>query len=456
MLFTEAQIKAYFSDLKLVPIEEDLIDIIWQDKPTKPSTQAYLYENLYNGLDAISKIEKVRHKTGGKNLLITDPTSVCWLLNVRAADIPFCPIMLGRIILTDNKVMLFTDLRRISIEVKKALDFVEFYEEGEIFKHLDMVEIIDPKSCSIGLKSHIKNPRELPNPCMEYQMQKEDIEITNAKNAHIKDAAAVCEAMSWIEGQYANNLSFTEYDIGLKLSEFRSYQDGYVMDSFPPIVGFQESGAIVHYRAGLVTSKEIIGEGMLLLDSGGHYLGGTTDITRTIYFGTPNEEMKRRYTQVLKGHLAISMQRFPIGTSGGSLDILARRYLWQDGVDYGHGTGHGVGNLLSVHEGSMISKMGPILKENMILSNEPGFYKEGEYGIRIENLIYVKSISKNFLGFEQLTLVPYCHKLIDLALLDYKEMEYIKSYYSLIRDKIKPLLTDKAKRWLDAELANIL
>ncbi|AGJ01871.1 Aminopeptidase P [Rickettsia prowazekii str. NMRC Madrid E] len=246
----------------------------------------------------------------------------------------------------------------------------------------------------------------------------------------------------------------TEHSLCLKLTAQRAKQEGYVSDSFHAICGFQENSAIIHYRANPKTAKKIEGHGILLIDSGAQYKGATTDITRTIIVGIPTCEQKKRYTQVLKGHIALTRAKFPKNiVTGANLDILARQYLWQDMIDYPHGTGHGVGSFLSVHEGPQSINLSNkiILKAGMILSNEPGFYIPGKYGIRIENLIYVKE-NNGWLEFETLSLVPYASKLIDVALLNIDEINYIKEYYNKIRAKIYNLLSTQAKYWLNYEI----
>jgi Xaa-Pro aminopeptidase len=459
MIFTQKQVENLLPNLDLVPLENDLVDEIWDNRPAKPSSKAYIYEIQYAGESAEDKFIEIRKQIKDKAdyCLITNPSKVCWALNLRASDIEFCPIMLGRLLVSKEKIILFTNISRISQEIKEQLNFVSFIAEEELEQYLLAIEgkiMIDPVNCSIGLTNAIKNKILFPNQSLVLPFCKNKTEIEGAKESHIKDAVALCEALAWVEAQHKSGNSITEYEVGLKLADFRSKQDGYIMDSFPPIVGFKDNGAIIHYRALEATAKKIEGEGLLLLDSGGHYLGGTTDVTRNLVFGTPSNEIKKRYTQVLKGHIAIAIQHFPEGTSGLNLEALARIFLWNDGVDYMHGTGHGVGNFLSVHEGSVLSRYPtfPTLTPGTILSNEPGFYKNGEYGIRIENLLYVKDLGNGFLGFENLTLVPYCHRLMDFTLINALELDYLNNYYAIINLKIRPLLSADAKKWLDMEL----
>lgn len=455
-LFTETQLTKLFGNFDLKIIEKDLVLEIWDDRPVRKPSQLYLYDKKYAGISAEAKIQNIREKISDSYIFVTDPTSVSWALNLRAkSDVDFCPIMLGRLILSKDSAILFGKFAEISEEIKSALPFLEFRDEADLTKHLESIRhevIIDEASISKGLKSLIG--RSAPaNIVMDMQVIKSEAEVESFKQVHINDAAALCETLAWIQNAHAKGEKFSEYDIGVKLAEFRSKRPGYVMESFPAIAGFKSNGAVIHYRADEATSLQIENEGMLLIDSGGHYLGGTTDITRNLYLGGhPTPEMKRRYTQVLKGHIAIVTQKFDHGTSGVELEKAARKALQDDGVDYPHGTGHGVGNFLSVHEGSFLSPRGSEIKEGMVISNEPGFYKEGEYGIRVENLIYVTKTSSNQLAFKDLTLVPYCHNLIEFTLLNSSEIEHIHAYHDTIKQVIRPLLSDNAKKWLDGEM----
>lgn len=451
-LLTPKQIDNFFKDMNLVPIEEDLVSQIWKNRPPPSKQKAFLYDGKYAGPSASSKIKKVREKIGDKFALITHITSICWLLNIRAKDIEFSPLLISRLIISKDRLRLFTDLSKIPNEIKGQLDFVEFYNEGEIAGQLKNIQgevMIDPVSCNIWLKSLIEKPIDIPNSIMEFQMIKEEIELEGARRAHIEDAVALCKSFSWIE----RNPGLSEYDIGEKLTEFRRDGRHYVMDSFPAIVGFKERGAIIHYRALKDKALKIENDGMLLIDSGGHYLGGTTDITRNLYFGNPTTSIKRHYTLVLKCHLALMSARFKPGTTGKELDEITRKPLKDEGLDYAHGTGHGVGNFLSVHEESMVSPRAGILKPGMILSNEPGYYEEGKYGIRIENLLYVKELEAGILGFENLTLMPYYNSLINFTLLNDLEIGLISSYYDTIKQIILPLIKGDARDWLERELS---
>jgi Xaa-Pro aminopeptidase len=454
MLFTERQLSC-FDKATLKAIDVNLVDAIWSDQPEFPISPIFAYKEEYAGLAAEIKLQGVRSymkRAGGDYLLLTSLDSICWLLNIRASDIPYCPMLLSYLVISHKEMWLFIEDRPfesiiLDITIKPRAQIKAFLS-GIVGK-----VIVDKKTVPLGLFRACKDVISGDDPCTLPKACKHEVEINGSKSVHIKDAIALCEALAWVEEE-APSGNLSEYDISEKLTDYRKQQEGYVSDSFAAIVGYQENGAIIHYRAPESSSKLIKGEGVLLIDSGGHYLGGTTDVTRTINIGTPTNEQKLRYTQVLKGHLNLARQKFVPGTSGGNLDVLARMYLWQDRVDYAHGTGHGVGNMLSVHEGPQnISRFSTIaLQKNMIVSNEPGFYKSGSYGIRIENLQYVTESDSGFLQFETLTLVPYCKELIDLSFLTKDEMLSLQHYQKLIILHVYPHLSSRAKEWVDKNL----
>ena len=458
MLFTAAQIASFSSKLTLIPITEDLVDSLWQHKPKLPDTKAYLYPIQYAGMDAASKLKIVRQNfvNQAKYALITEPDCICWLLNIRGGDIESVPMILGYMMISQDDAICFTDISKIIPAIKTALPFVQFKPQEEIFDMLKSTKnstLFDPVFCSLGFQNLIHNKIEGINPCLLPKACKNPVEIECMKQGHIKDAVALCTGLAWVQ----NHRGITEHDVSLKLTELRSKQEGYVMNSFDTIAGFRENGASIHYRADTHGSKIIEGDGMLLVDSGGHYWGCTTDVTRVLLFGRPTDEQKRRYTQVLKGHIALESICVPVGTIGGTLDVCARQYLWEDGVDYIHGTGHGVGNMLSVHEYPRYiwsARSNVALQEGMVVSDEPGFYKEGEFGIRIENMLYVKKSQHNgFLECEMLTLVPYAKDLIDMEMMTFKEMAYLREYYQRIREDVLPLLEDEAREWCEYQMA---
>jgi len=457
-LFTTTKLKSLPPSIsKLSP---NLVDLIWFDRSAKPSSLVYIHKQEFAGESHNNKITKCRDiliKHYAEMLIITAPDSICWLLNIRAADILFAPLMLSRAVLTKDKLYLFIDPSRISIEIlTKRPEIIVLPEEQ--FENILLINngkiLVDENQASSFIMDLLKDKiiEKVTDPCQLFKACKNEVEIRHAVNSHINDAVALCEFFSYLSS-LTNIQDFSEYDLGIKLTEFRSQQHDYVSDSFSTICGFQENGAVIHYKAEKDNSKKIVGSGLLLIDSGGQYKGCTTDVTRVITIGAPTDEQKKRYTQVLKGHIALASIKFPNDVvTGANLDVLARQFLWQDNIDYLHGTGHGVGSFLSVHEGpqNISLRSNVILKEGMILSNEPGYYKAGEFGIRIENLMYIKrnESNDNYLEFSTLTLVPYEKALIDYNQLNTNEINYITQYNQKINQLVYPLLSEAAKKWL--------
>lgn len=453
----------YFKKLKLKPHNENFIDQIWENQPAKPNSPIYDYSVEFAGEDYIEKIGRIRDfiKTHqAESLIITNPDSVCWSLNIRAHDIEFSPLLLAHAIITYDKIYLFTDPERYDNNHNKDITILPEKEFSNVINNLKGSILFDENLCSDYISTLIeKNEhKHIKNPCIEWKAQKNSTEIKYMQKGHIQDAIAICEILAFIDNNDISSL--TEYDIGEKLTKLREKGQSYIMDSFPTICGFQENGAIIHYRAEKETAKKIAGAGLLLIDSGGQYLGATTDITRTIPMGVPTDKHKESYTKVLKGHIALSMSVFPDSkVTGANLDILARQFLWKEGKDYAHGTGHGVGSFLSVHEGPQnISLIGTnsTIKKGMVMSDEPGYYEPGEFGIRIENMMYAKeSKHTGFLEFEMLTLVPYSKELIIIKMLTEDELSYLKEYYYNIETLVAPHLSDTAKEWLKKQLITI-
>ncbi|MCP5369107.1 MAG: aminopeptidase P family protein [Rickettsiaceae bacterium] len=446
--------------LHLIADERNFVDLIWNDQPARPQSQIFEYEEKYAGQAFEDKINLCRNllkEHQSEALLICDSASICWLLNIRANDVDFCPILLCHLLIKKSEIYLFTDGQRdISKIHRKVISLFEINELPQIISNIEGKILFDDNQTSMFLHNILNrlNSKHITNPCMLWKACKNLVEIEWAKKRHIQDAIAVCEALAFIEN---NDLStITEYEIGQLLTDYRKLRDGYILDSFPSICGYQDNGAVIHYRASLKNSKTLSGSGLLLIDSGGHYMGSTTDITRVVLIGQNKTEYIEYYTRVLKGHIALASVKFPKNkVIGAHLDVLARKYLWELGEDYAHGTGHGVGNFLSVHEGPQnislaLSKI-PLMP-GMILSNEPGYYKEGQFGIRIENLMHVIELSNNILSFETLTLVPYAKNLINFAMLSTDEIAFLKNYYAQIHNNIAHLLSKQASLWLDSQL----
>jgi len=458
-IFSHKSLK-HLQGLSLKPHARNLIDQIWEYQPAKPNSTIYDYSPDLAGKSYIEKINQVRafikkHQAG--SLIITNSDSVCWLLNIRAHDVEFSPLLLAHAIVTQDQVFLFTNADRYDNSHNKEITILPEEEFASVINDLNGIILFDKNLCSDYIATLIeKNQhKDVRNPCIEWKAQKNPIEIKYMQKGHIQDAIAVCEMLAYISTEDISNLS--EYDIGEKLTNLRKKRESYIMDSFPAICGFKDNGAIIHYRAEKLEAKKLEDEGLLLIDSGGQYLGATTDITRTIPIGTPQDEHKEYYTRVLKGHIALGTAVFPENkVTGANLDILARQFLWNQGKDYAHGTGHGVGSFLSVHEGPQnISLTGTMttIKKGMVISNEPGYYVPGQFGIRIENLMYAKeSKYPGFLEFSMLTLVPYSKELIITEMLAQEELAYIKEYYSNIETLVAPHLSDNAKLWLKEQL----
>ena len=452
-----------FKKLNLKAVQGNLIDKIWEDRPSKPNSKIYNYDVSFAGEERAEKIAKCRNfldTHGGEALVITNPEILCWLFNIRAADIEFSPLLLANACITKENSYLFTDITRIHGDLKEITimsesSFVQIIQQqqGKI--------LFDDSLCSKYISDIIKQKeyQNVVNPCLLWKACKNSVEIDKMVAAHVQDGIAVVEFLSFLANNDLSN--YSEYDLGFKLKKFRSKGYNYVTDSFPAIIGFKENGAIIHYRASQNSAKKIAGDGLLLIDSGGQYLGATTDITRVAVIGRSEQKHREYYTKILKGHLNLAMIKFPKeSVTGANLDILARQFLWQDGDDYPHGTGHGVGSFLSVHEGPQnvsLNSYGTKLAAGMVISNEPGFYQPGEFGIRIENMMYVKeTTNSDFLEFGMLTLVPYEKSLIDKDLLTKNELNYLVNYYKLIEGKIMPHLSEQGKKWLQIQLQLVL
>lgn len=462
-LFSEAALKL-FKNLTLKPLKENLIDIIWENRPEPSKAKIYNYDIQFCGETYESKITRCREfikQHEACSLLVTKPEAVCWLLNIRSHDQEFAPLLLAHALVTLDEVYLLADINRVEQSILDRND-ITIAPEASLEKLLKEQEgkiLFDSTLCNKYISDFLKqlmNAETVANPCLLWKACKNEIEINQMIQAHIEDGVAVCEFLALLaQGAMAN---YSEYELGIKLTELRSSRKGYIMDSFPSIIGFQENSAIIHYRAAVDTAKKIAGEGVILVDSGGQYHGATTDITRTLVMGKPSDEHIACYTRVLKGHLNLAMAKFPVNSvSGANLDVLARQFLWQSGQDYPHGTGHGVGSFLNVHESPpniSLNSHQHKFANGMVVSNEPGFYQNGKFGIRIENMVYVKfSEFPDFLEFANLTMVPYTKDLIDWNLITPQELAFIKSYYREIKDKIMPLLSENGKKWLSYELS---
>lgn len=455
-------------DITLVPILENLVDQIWIDRPIPHSSNPWDVELSYHGQSRADKIQKAAggmRDAGADYLMICDPTELAWLLNIRAGDLPNTPVMLAFAILSaDEKVTIFhddphlpIDQNQIHIHPKSGLlSFLKELTDKNIW--------LDPANTPVALKDALISASNTiikrASPLKLMKAIKNSVEQDGFRNAHCRDAVAVIRFLSWLESEVSKHV-ITEIEASDMLQSFRKQVSGYLADSFNAISGSGEHGAIVHYRATSETNAPLLQNSLYLIDSGGQYHDATTDITRTIVIGKPNQDQRFCYTHVLKSHIALDQQRFPKGTTGIQLDAITRQPMWNVGLDYAHGTGHGVGCTLSVHEGpASISIRGKeIIREGMVLSNEPGFYRDGEFGIRLENLVIVVSKENDMLGFEHLTWVPFDRRLIDVAFLTATEQAWLNQYHHNVREKIMPALIKLGEAevvaWLDAQTAPI-
>ena len=398
-------------------------------------------------------------------IFISKPENLNWLLNIRSDDVDYTPLFLAQALLFKNgKLVIFANEERfenINLENVEIISKEKFEEYFKRFSSQKTLIQIDKRatnywSCEVFEKNNIKYFHK-NCPIEILKAIKNSHEIIGAKKSHYHDAIAIVRFLFWLEDSQKKQQIISEISAQQKLLEFRQKCDHFLYPSFETISGFEANGAIIHYHSTPQTNKEFLGNSLYLFDSGGQYFGdnfcGTTDITRTIAIGTPSTEMIEDYTRVLKGHIALARIKFPRGTSGSQLDVLARSHLWNVGKNYDHGTGHGVGSFLSVHEGPCsISKNSPqSLQIGMILSNEPGFYKEGEYGIRLENLMLVTEFDEKFLCFETLTLAPFDFNLIDFKMLTYPEKKWLAEYHRNILRTIGEELNYQELSWFIAK-----
>ena len=476
-LHTVSEIKKLASAVEgkgaqLIP-HDNLIDQIWGDQPSPPKSTVALQPLKFAGKAAAEKIKAARdaiEEMDADAFLLTQPDSICWLLNIRGRDVPHTPLALSFAIIHANaRLELFIDPDKLNDEVTDALsDHITLKTPDDLMPSLSAIKgaiALDPATTGQVFKSHIEAADnkiiEKPDPCLLPKAKKNAEELEGSRQAHIRDGLAITRFLSWLSREPLENLS--EISAAQKLESLRHEagdQDGMPLQdiSFDTISGVGPNGAIVHYRVTEATDKAFSKGTLYLVDSGGQYQDGTTDITRTIAIGTPSDEMRRHFTLVLKGMIAVSRLKFPKGTNGAHIDAFARTALWHEGLDFDHGTGHGVGSFLSVHEGPQrISKVSTIpLEAGMILSNEPGYYKTGAYGIRIENLIIVNEPApieggeREMMSFETLTFAPIDRALIEPNLLSVEERDWLNAYHREVFDKLSPRLEARDKEWLEA------
>lgn len=448
----------------------DLVSKFWEDRPQMSKEKAYSLGIEYVGQSREEKLSKLRSAIKENNcevMVLASLDDICWLLNIRGNDVKYNPVVLSYMIVTLDKCILYVGEDVISEELKaefkdiQVKDYMDIYDD---IRKLKEVVVYDKKIMFDGKKTNYAigkvlmeyvDTKLIDNPTAYMKAIKNPVEIKNIKEAHIMDGVALTRFMYYVK-KNGVNLKENEYELGKLVAKYRSENDGYMGESFEPIVAFAANGAMCHYEAKEDACSSIEGSGFLLFDTGGQYLKGTTDVTRTVAIGQISTIMKKHYTAVLKGNLRLGSVRFPKGVRGINLDVLAREALWEIGLDYNHGTGHGVGYFLNVHEGpNSIRFRGNdtvIFEEGMVTSNEPGYYEEGHYGIRLENLILCKELCETeygqFMEFETLTFVPFDLECIDVAMLSEKEKTLLNNYHDNVYKKISPFLNDDEKEWL--------
>ncbi len=462
---------------KLAVVEENPVDAVWSDRPPAPISPIVAYDDAAAGLASAAKRHQLGESLGRWKLdvaVLTAPDSIAWLLNIRGGDMPFVPSPLAfALVHADGSVDLFVDPRKLTAGVRRHLG-------GEVRLH--GIEVFGPALGRLGeagktvrldaggapewifrcLRAAGAKLSPGADPCQLPKAKKNPVELAGIRAAHRRDGAKLCCFLAWLSAE-APMGTITEVAAAEHLEDRRRENDFFRGLSFATISATGANGAIVHYRVGEKTNRRLEPGSLYLIDSGAHYLDGTTDVTRTLAIGEPTAEMRDRFTRVLKGHMALATSCFPKGTTGSQLDSLARRALWEAGLDYDHGTGHGVGCYLSVHEGPQRISKHPskvALEAGMVVSNEPGYYKAGAYGIRIENLLAVTTATaalapgggeRELLGFETLTLAPIDLNLVEASMLTAKEIAWLDAYHARVKDELAPLVDEKTLAWLGKE-----
>lgn len=487
-LHTPYQVEKWqMSGLSFKALDSNPIDAVWQNQPVRPEGDIEIFPESIAGESFHQKKKRIANKIAEKGAgacILTLPDSISWLLNVRGRDIDYIPSLLSyAVVYADNTkpITLVVSPDRLT---QPLIDHFSGGVSCIAPEHIDRIfddlersgetapVMMDFARSPIWFKDALEAKsfeiKDAIDPCIAPKARKTASETAALKQAHIVDAAAMCKFLYWLEAEVENGRPVTELSASKKLQEFRAQHSAYQGDSFPSIAGFAEHGAIVHYRATEQSNIPIEKGNLFLLDSGAQYWGegfaGTTDITRTIAIGTPDDEMRRRFTQVLKGHIAVANAKFPVGTKGVQIDALARAPLWADNVDFAHGTGHGVGCYLAVHEeAASISPRGrEAFEQGMLISNEPGYYKEGAFGIRTENLVLVvgekgvcDGTGREMMGFETISFAPIDKDAIEADMLSHEEKEWLNSYHRQVYDIVSPLLDEPHQKWLQDKTAEI-
>lgn len=444
-------------------------DIIWQERPPRPQNKLFIHDEKIVGETVESKLTRLMQEVKGElanSILLSALDDIAWATNLRTAgDIAFSPIFLAYLYVDESRRILFVDKEKLSVEVDAHLRKynIEAMPYDSIIDFTQSLPketrlLIDPDKTSRAVYESLRcTPVFGGSHVAKLKSVKNQTMLENVKIAMRKDGVALVKFFMMVEKEYPEG-KLTEVGLGKLLREFRLADPSCVDESFAPILGWNEHGAIVHYEPTPESDVPVVGDGLLLVDSGGQYTYGTTDITRTIALGTPTAEQCHDFTLVLKGHIALGKAIYPKGTRGGQLDVLARQYLWDEGKAYYHGTGHGVGFFINCHEGPQSIRLNDVptpLEPGMITSNEPGLYLEGKYGIRTENLIatvpYITTEFGEFYRFETLTLFPYDKRLIQLDIMTKEEIDWVNAYHAKVYDELSPLLSPEEAAWLKSK-----
>lgn len=440
-------------------------DVIWPERPERPASPAFVHDEALAGENVESKINRVLQVVTANDadcLLVTALDEIAWLLNLRGSDVMFTPVVIAYAFISERDRVLFIDEGKVTSEVKEHLKKYHVKIKGydDVERYLEKVSermtiMLDPNRVSDRLgQAMLCNKTYMASPVEALKAVKNAVQIAGFKAAGEREAVALIRTFMWVEAHASDGI--TELDVEKKAIEERSKFTEYRGDSFHMIAGYKEHGAIVHYQATEQSASALAPEGLLLIDTGGQYIDGTTDMTRTFTLGNPTEQERHDFTLVLKAHLGLARAIFPAGTLGVQLDVLAHGELWKEGQNYRHGTGHGVGHFLGCHEGPHQIRMNYIpaeLQLGMNVTDEPGIYKAGRYGIRTENMLQVVSAFESeefgpFYRFEPMTYVPYDTRLIDRTMLNTEEIAQVNSYHAMVRERISPLLEPSEQAWL--------
>ncbi|MCM1348281.1 MAG: aminopeptidase P family protein [Firmicutes bacterium] len=442
------------------------IDLIWLNRPSIPANEAFIHDEKYSGQSAGDKIAAVlqnAERAGASATFISDLAEIAWTLNLRSSDVECNPVLTSFLYLGADEKCLFVDPAKIPADVMTYLDKVgvKTLPYTDVAKFLgtlpdDVKVLINPAQTSIAISTILgKRAVEGASPVAMLKAVKNPVQLQGVRNAMVRDGVALVSAFMELEQRMADGVPTTEIDVADLLLKYRSASPMFFDLSFETIAGFGPHGAIVHYSANEASNATLHPDSLLLVDSGANYLDGTTDITRTISLGTPTNEQRHDFTLVMKGHISLATAFYPEGTRGAQLDVLARINLWKEGLSYLHGTGHGVGHFLNVHEGPQSIRLNDTmapLTPGMITSNEPGLYREGQYGIRCENLVLTTEAFTTdfgrFYAFETLTLFPFDLTLFDTAIMTDAEIDWVNAYHAMVRERLMPHLSEAARAWL--------